>query len=144
LLKHFGEAADVREVRLGDHVASAVLSFYFRDQVVPYYGASDQAMNALAPNNFMYYDLMCSAARSGYTVFDFGRSKKNGSGSYDFKAHWGMAERDLPYEMLLVKRKELPNFSPTNPIFNAPRKLWAHLPLAVTRALGPLFIRLVP
>jgi FemAB-related protein (PEP-CTERM system-associated) len=144
LLNHFGAMADIREARLGDQVASAVLSFYFRDQILPYYGASDPAMNEFAPNNFMYYDLMCSAGQAGYSVFDFGRSKKNVGGSYDFKAHWGMVEKELPYEMLLVKRKELPNFTPTNALFRAPRKLWQYLPLAVTRTIGPIFIRLVP
>ena len=92
----------------------------------------------------MYYDLMRWAGTNGYRVFDFGRSKKNVSGSYDFKAHWGMVERELPYEMLLVKRKALPNFTPANPIFSAPRRLWQKLPVGVTKAIGPMFLRLVP
>jgi hypothetical protein len=120
------------------------MTFYFRDQVMPYYGASDPEFNAAAPNNFMYYDLMRWGGKNGYRVFDFGRSKKSGSGSYDFKAHWGMLERELPYEILLVKRKELPNFSPNNPRFNLAIRIWQHLPLAVTRRLGPYFVRLVP
>jgi len=144
LLRNFAENAEMREVILGDKVASAVLTFYFRDQVLPYYGASDQNLNEFSPNNFMYFDLMCTAGQSGYRLYDFGRSKKNTGGSYDFKAHWGMVEKELPYEMLLVKRKALPNFTPTNAAFRAPRKLWQYLPLSITRAIGPLFIRLVP
>lgn len=144
LLRNFGDRIDIREVAVGGRVASAVLNFYFRDQVLPYYGASDPAFHAVAPNNFMYFDLMRWAGQNGYRTFDFGRSKKNMGGSYDFKAHWGMVERPLPYEMLLVKRKTLPNFSPANPIFRAPRKIWQHLPLAVTRRVGPMFLRLVP
>lgn len=144
LLAHFGEMADIREVTLDGRVASAVLTLYFRDQVLPYYGASAKELNVLAPNNFMYYDLMRSAGRKGCTVFDFGRSKKNTGGSYDFKAHWGMVEEELPYEMLLVRRKALPNFTPANRIFEAPRKIWRCVPLAVTRFVGPAFLKLVP
>jgi FemAB-related protein (PEP-CTERM system-associated) len=144
LARNFADRMDVREVVAGGRVASAVLSFYFRDQVLPYYGASDPALHAIAPNNFMYYDLMRWAGQNGYRTFDFGRSKKNLGGSYDFKAHWGMVERSLPYEMMLVKRKAVPNFSPANPVFEAPRKIWQHLPLAVTRRVGPIFLRLVP
>ena len=55
-----------------------------------------------------------------------------------------MAERPLPYEMLLVKRKTLPNFSPANPVFRAPRLIWQHLPGMVARMAGPALIRLVP
>jgi FemAB-related protein (PEP-CTERM system-associated) len=143
LLRNFGKEADVREVRLEGKVVSAVLTFYFRDQVLPYYGASDPDYNEYAPNNYMYFELMRWGGANGYRLFDFGRSKKD-SGSFDFKAHWGMEMHDLPYEMLLVRRKTLPNFSPQNPKFERAIKLWQKTPLAVTRALGPLLIRLVP
>ena len=53
-------------------------------------------------------------------------------------------EHELPYEILLVKRKELPNFGTSNSRFNLAIQIWQHLPLAVTRRLGPYFIRLVP
>lgn len=144
LLENFQDKVNIREIVLQGRVVAAVLSFYFRDQVLPYYGASDPAFNAAAPNNYMYYDLMRWGAQNGYRLFDFGRSKKEGSGSRDFKAHWGMVERELPYEILLVKRKRLPDYSPNNPRFNLAIRVWQRLPLAVTRWLGPHFVRLVP
>ena len=112
LLEEFRGSVDIREVSREGHVAAAALTFYFRDQVLPYYGASDPKFHADAPNNFMYYDLMRWGGANRYRIFDFGRSKRGVAGSYDFKAHWGMNERLLPYEMLLVKRKKLPDVSP--------------------------------
>jgi FemAB-related protein (PEP-CTERM system-associated) len=144
ILANFERMVDVREVLLNGQVASAVLTFYYRDQVLPYYGASDPAFNAAAPNNFMYFDLMRWGGQNGFRLFDFGRSKKEGSGSYEFKCHWGMVEKELPYEMLLVKRKSLPNYSPNNPKFNLMIRIWQNLPLPVTRWLGPYFVRMVP
>jgi FemAB-related protein (PEP-CTERM system-associated) len=144
LMRNFRGSVDVREVMYKGQVASAVLTFYMRDQVFPFYGASDPALNNVAPNNFMYFDLMRWAGANGYKNYDFGRSKKGGSGSYDFKAHWGMAERELPYEILLVKRKELPNINPNNKAFRWPLEIWRRLPLPVTRWIGPMFLRLVP
>src|ERR1017187_974895 len=128
LLANFGAMADIRETRAADKVVAAVLSFYFRDQVFPYYGASDPTFNELAPNNFMYYDLMRWGGQNGYRLFDFGRSKRV-KGSYDFKSHWGMAERELPYELILIGRKEMPNYTPVNPIFRLPILCWQRLPL---------------
>jgi FemAB-related protein (PEP-CTERM system-associated) len=144
LLENFRGSVDIREIRLDGQLAAGVMTFYFRDQILPYYGASDPSFNASGPNNFMYFDLMRWGGQNGFTRFDFGRSKKHGSGSYDFKAHWGMVERELPYEMLLVKRKNLPNMSPANPVFRWPIKIWQRIPLALTRKLGPSLIRLVP
>jgi len=143
LIANFGSMVEVYEVLHKDKVIAACMTFYFRDRVLPYYGASDPDYNSLAPNNFMYFDLMRWAGQNGYRVFDFGRSKKV-SGSYDFKSHWGMQERDLPYEMLLGRRKSLPNYSPANPGFRLPIKVWQHLPLQFTRSVGPVLLRLVP
>ena len=143
LLRHFGPDADIREYQLNGKIVSAVLTLYFRDQMLPYYGASDLRVNEFAPNNFMYFDLMSWGSRHGYRTFDFGRSKL-GSGSYEFKAHWGMTERILPYEMILIKRKDLPNFSPANPKYQLPIRIWRKMPLAITRAIGPSLLKLVP
>ena len=144
LLANFRGNIDIREVVHEGKVIAGVMSLYFRDQALPYYGASDLTANSLAPNNYMYFDQMREAGREGYRLFDFGRSKKAVGGSYDFKAHWGMVERELPYEMLLIRRKELPNLTPANPIFDLPRKMWQRLPMALVRAIGPNLVRLVP
>jgi FemAB-related protein (PEP-CTERM system-associated) len=143
LLENFRGMIDIRETRLEGRTIAAVLSFYFNDRILPYYGASDLSYNSFAPNNFMYYDLMRWGGQNGYRVFDFGRSKKV-KGSYDFKSHWGMVERELPYEVMLIKRKELPNYTPANPAWRFPIVCWQHLPLAVTRILGPRLIRFLP
>ncbi|MCC6536706.1 MAG: FemAB family PEP-CTERM system-associated protein [Bryobacterales bacterium] len=144
ILHHFKGSVGIHHYRLGDRLASSVLTFYFRDTVLPYYGASDPACNASAPNNFMYYDIMLWASTNGYSVFDFGRSKKDVGGSYDFKSHWGMEEVPLPYEILLVRRRDLPNFSPANPAFSLPQRIWVKLPPKLTRWLGPRLIRMLP
>lgn len=143
LLRNFRGQVDIREVVFDGRVVAAVLSFYFKDCVLPYYGASDPHYNYLAPNNYMYFDLMRHAGSAGYRTFDFGRSKL-GSGSYDFKSNWGMEERSLPYEMLLREGQPAPNFTPANPRYRLPIRIWQNLPLPVTRALGPALVRLVP
>ncbi len=143
LLDRYGDRVDIREYRVEGKAIAAVLTFYYKDRLLPYYGASDPDYHVHAPNNYMYFELMSWGAREGYQWFDFGRSKKE-SGSYAFKAHWGMDEIPLPYEILLVKRREMPNFSPTNPRFELALHMWQRLPLAVTRLVGPHLIRLVP
>jgi len=142
LMLHFPDA-EIREIRLEGKVVAAVLNFYHGERVLPYYGASNPEFNRFNPNNFMYYDVMCEARAKGLAEFDFGRSKL-GSGSYAFKTRWGMTERSLPYEMLLVGRSELPNISPTNPKYETAIKAWSKLPLWVTNLAGPYLIRMFP
>jgi len=52
--------------------------------------------------------------------------------------------RELPYEVVLINRRELPNFSPVNPKFHLAIKLWRSVPLWLTRLVGPALIRLFP
>ena len=82
--------ADQRDGVLGrPRVAGGVLSFYFRETVMPYYGGAYAEFYRAGVNNFMYWELMRHAARRGFTRFDFGRSKA-GTGAYEFKRGWGM------------------------------------------------------
>ena len=91
------------------------MSFYYKGQVLPYYGGGLNEARALKSNDHMYYQLMCSAKLSRQTnYFDFGRSKDD-SGAYKYKSTWGMESKPLHYLFYLVKATELPNLSPNNP-----------------------------
>lgn len=144
LLEAFGPSAFIREIVHEGRPVAAVFTFHFRDQILPYYGASDPACHALQPNNFMYWDLMRTGLAQGFRLFDFGRSKIEQSGSFDFKSHWGMAMRELPYEMLLSERRTPPDLSPNNPKFRLFIRLWRKMPLGLANRIGPVLIKWVP
>ena len=59
----------------GQLLLSSVLSFYFRDEILPYYAGDDEAARDLAANDFKYWELMRHACARGIKVFDYGRSK---------------------------------------------------------------------
>ena len=82
---------------------SSVLSFYFRDEVLPYYAGDSIDARDLAANDFKYWELMRRACERGLKVFDYGRSKR-GTGSFDFKKNWGFEPAPLAYEYRLFTR----------------------------------------
>ncbi|MBU6415847.1 MAG: FemAB family PEP-CTERM system-associated protein, partial [Xanthomonadaceae bacterium] len=84
LQQTFGEDCEVTVVRHQGQAVAAVMSFYFRDEVHPYYGGSVRHGRDLAANDFMYWAVMQRAAARGARLFDFGRSKQD-TGSYHFK-----------------------------------------------------------
>jgi len=143
VLANFGEMADVREVWLDDQVMAVSLNFYYHGEMHTYHAAADSRFNALGPNTFMYFDHLRWAGEHGYRTFDFGRSKRD-TGTFEFKKHWNTQMRELPYEVLLVKREELPNFSPANPRFDMAIQAWRRLPLPVTRTLSRFVFPLFP
>jgi FemAB-related protein (PEP-CTERM system-associated) len=136
LKQTFGEACDIVTILKGDQAVASVLNFYFRDEVLPYYGGGTQEARAVAGNDFMYWQVMERARERGFLIFDFGRSKR-GSGAFDFKTYWGFEPAPLFYEYFLVKRKDMPNLNPTNPRFGVAIGLWRKLPLRLAQLVGP-------
>jgi FemAB-related protein (PEP-CTERM system-associated) len=140
LQQTFGEDCEVTVVTHGGKPMAAVMSFYFRDEVHPYYGGSIWQGRDVAANDFMYWSVMQRAADRGARLFDFGRSKQD-TGSYHFKKHWGFQPEPLPYAYHLVRATEIPNVSPTNRKYSLFIKGWQRLPLPVANALGPWLAR---
>jgi FemAB-related protein (PEP-CTERM system-associated) len=143
LIEEFASAVEITVIWHGAKAMAGVLSFTFRNSIFPHYGGSLMEGRQLAANNFMYWEVLRGACERGFDTFDFGRSKV-GTGSYFFKTQWNMRERPLPYQFYLVRRKNLPNFSPVNPKFALATKVWKQLPFPLTKIFGPPLVRLFP
>lgn len=141
IVTSFKERTEILTVRDAGKAVSSVLSFYFKDEVLPYYGGGTRDAKDLKSNDLMYYQLMCHARLDkGCTRYDFGRSKID-SGAYHYKRHWGMQPVELPYQYVLIKATALPNLSPNNPKYQLFIALWKKLPLTVSQWLGPKLSR---
>jgi FemAB-related protein (PEP-CTERM system-associated) len=141
LRSEFGRDCEVLTVSAPDgRPLSSVLSFYFRDEVLPYYAGDDLAARDLAANDFKYWELMRRACARGIKIFDYGRSKQ-GTGPYAFKKNWGFEPTPLHYEYQLYKRDAVPQNNPANAKFKLMIETWRRLPLGVANWLGPYVVR---
>jgi len=140
LLDVFGDACEILTVTDGGRPVASVLSFHYKDEVLPYYGGGLAAARECAGNDFMYWEVMRRAAERGARWFDFGRSKRD-VGSYRFKKHWGFEPEPLVYEVRLVRSREVPNVNPLNPRYRMMVEAWKRLPSGLARMLGPPIAR---
>ncbi len=140
LLDVFGDQCRVLTILDKGEPVSSVLNFYFKDQVLPFYGGGPARARACKANDFMYWELMRLSVAQGIKVFDFGRSK-DGAGSYRFKKHWGFTPEPLHYRFHLINAKSMPDLSPVNPKYQMAIKTWQKLPLPVTHMIGPIIAR---
>ncbi len=137
----FADACSVLIITHGERDVGAVMSFYFRDEVIPYYGGSTTAARSLkGVNHFMYWELMRQSAQQGYRLFDFGRSKA-GTGPFSFKKNFGFKPQPLPYEYFLVRSASMPDVNPLNPKYRMMINIWSRLPLPIANFLGPVLAR---
>lgn len=140
LKETFGSDCEILTVEKGGRALSSVMSFYFRNEVLPYYGGGSADARRYKGYDFMYWEVMRDACSKGITLFDYGRSKE-ATGSYRFKKHWGFAPEPLHYEYYLVKASEVPDISPANPKYRLFIETWKRMPLGMSRLLGPLLSR---
>jgi FemAB-related protein (PEP-CTERM system-associated) len=141
LLKEvFGQDCEVLTVTQDGRLVASVLSFYFRDEVLPYYGGGAREARNLKGNDFMYWELMRRACERGFRVFDYGRSKRD-SGSFSFKKNWGFGPEPLYYEYQLLRLKALPEVNPANPKYRLLIETWKRMPLSLTKWIGPYIAR---
>jgi FemAB-related protein (PEP-CTERM system-associated) len=140
LRQEFRASSDIVTITFNGRAVASVLSFYFRDEVLPFYGGGTRAARVLAANDFMYWEVMRRACERGYRLFDFGRSKI-GTGSCAFKRNWGFQPTPLVYQYCLAAGRRMPDLNPLNPKFRVLSSVWKRLPLAVATRLGPTIVR---
>lgn len=141
LCRVFGADCEVLTVCAPDgRPISSVLSFYFRDEVLPYYAGDDETARELAGNDFKYWELMRRACTRGLKVFDYGRSKQ-GTGSYAFKKNWGFEPTPLHYEYRLYQSDSVPQNNPSNAKYRLLIAAWRRMPIGLANWLGPKIVR---
>jgi FemAB-related protein (PEP-CTERM system-associated) len=141
LIAEFGGDCEVLTVFSPDGRAlSSVMSFYFRDEVLPYYAGDDESARDLAANDFKYWELLRLACARGLKVFDYGRSKK-GTGSYAFKKNWGFEPQQLNYGYQLYKRDAIPQNNPSNAKYKLLIETWRRMPIGLANWMGPFIVR---
>ncbi len=104
LSKTFSDCSDIVTVMDDERPIASVMNFYFRDEVLPYYGGGTAEARQRAGNDFMYWEVMRRAAGRGCRLFDFGRSKL-GTGAFTFKHNWGFEPQTLHYRYRLAPRR---------------------------------------
>ncbi|MFI5445936.1 FemAB family XrtA/PEP-CTERM system-associated protein [Polaromonas sp. UC242_47] len=141
LMTVFGPDCEVLTVVAPDgRPLSSVISFYFRDEVLPYYAGDFEPARDLAANDFKYWELMRRACARGLKVFDYGRSKQ-GTGPYAFKKNWGFEPTPLHYQYCLYKRDAIPQNNPSNAKYQLLISAWRRMPLSLANWLGPFVVR---
>jgi FemAB-related protein (PEP-CTERM system-associated) len=140
MLDAFGENADILTISKDGRPVASVLSFYFKNTVLPYWGGGTAEARSLRANELMYFELMRHASARGCTRFDFGRSKL-GTGPYAFKKNWGFEPTPLVYAVRTADGVPPREINPLSPKYRLQVELWKKLPLWLANRLGPPIAR---
>jgi FemAB-related protein (PEP-CTERM system-associated) len=144
LLSAYGDDCVCLVVRDAGKPVAGVVSFIFRDEIVPYFsGSLDEGMTKNA-NNVMYLRLMEYAVGRGLKWFDFNRTRRDNTGPHAFKRYHGFEPAPLHYQVYLHNGKSKPNLSPSNKKFALAGRAWSKMPLWLTRSAGSTISKWIP
>ena len=144
LVEHTPDRHWVSVVRRRGRAVAGLVTFLFKDRVMPYFiGTTGEATRCSAAN-YIYLTAMERGVDLGYRVFDFGRTRRDNIGSYNFKRFQGFEPHTLGYQCDTAAGHQTPDLSPSNPKFRVARRLWPYFPLAITRAVGARLAKHVP
>lgn len=144
LADRFGDRLWVTTVRRGPRTVAGVLSFRDRNAIRPYFAGLDERLRCTGCANLLYRSVMERALEHGLTTFDFGRTRRDNRGAFEFKENQGFTPRPIEYRRFVPGCIPVIDISPSNPRIAAARRLWTHLPLFLTRPLGAWLSRAIP
>lgn len=134
----------VQLVFKGGQSIAGLMSLIYGETLMPYFSGVDERYEYCHPSNFLYLSLMEKSVELGCRSFDFGRSRIDNSGSYNFKRYQGFEPMPLHYQYYVPRGGRVPDLQPGNSKLRLARRIWPRLPLAVTRPLGAWLARSIP
>lgn len=134
----------VQVVRYQGRPIAGLLSFVYRNTILPYFAGCDERFEKCHPNNYLYLTAMEKGVELGCRQFDFGRSRVDNAGSFNFKRFQGFEPTPLQYQYYVPRGGREPDLHPDNPRLQLARRVWPRLPLAVTRPLGAWLAKSIP
>jgi FemAB-related protein (PEP-CTERM system-associated) len=131
-------------VRCAGRPVAGLLTLLHRDTVMPYFAGIDERRAIYGLSHYLYAESMRWGVERGFSRYDFGRSRIDNAGAYDFKRLCGFEPRPLEYQTYLPTGRSAPDLAAGSPRWVIARRLWQHLPLAVARPLGGSLARSIP
>ena len=158
IVDEFGSRVRIGLVRMGRMPIGGLIALGFRDTLTVPWASCLSQYRSLCSNMLLYWETIRAACVEGFRRFDFGRSSR-GSGTYRFKRQWGAEESPLFWYTIPLdahtneandtnesnetneandpNEPDDPNEPNDSRVASYVTKAWQHLPLAVTRCVGP-------
>lgn len=136
-LEKFSDTTKIIAIYHKEKIIAAGIIFWFRDTMEMPWASSISDYKAFCPNNMLYWEAIKLAIGQGFSRFDFGRSTPY-EGTYNFKKQWGAKPVQLYWQYLMNEKSKMPEAVPLTQKYRTAIRVWQHLPVLVTRVIGPI------
>jgi FemAB-related protein (PEP-CTERM system-associated) len=147
IFEAFGDRARLMLVLKDTSVIGGLIALASRETLVVPWASCASEFRAMCPNMLLYWETLKIACGLGFNSFDFGRSTRD-SGTYAFKKQWGAEAQPLYWYTIPLRPTSTarsmdrkgsvdPGVESESRTITRLASLWRHLPLTLTRQLGP-------
>lgn len=146
LLETFPSSFVLLTIHINDHIAAGGFIAPFNNTVTCTWAAIPPESYSLNASHLLLWNTMLYGCENGFDWVDLGRSL-HGSGSYQFKSHWGAEAQPLYQHYYLNTIAEPPGVGAARQNNATARFLtasWQRMPRWLTRRLGPHVRKRVP
>jgi serine/alanine adding enzyme len=139
----FADDATLLMVRRKGQPAAGAIAVRRGERVELPWICSDYSQSSFFMNEYLYWNAIQWACRSGVRELNLGRCSIDG-GTFRFKMQWNPEVRSLFWYYWLASGSELPEFSANNPRYALAVRCWKKMPLPLANRLGPWIVRNIP
>jgi serine/alanine adding enzyme len=139
----YAKGAAVLLVRHQGRPAAGAIALRRGDLVELPWICSDYSQSSHYVNEYLYWNAIRWACRSGARELNLGRCSTDG-GVFRFKMQWNPEIRPLFWYYWLASGIEPPELSPDNPRYALAIRCWKKMPLAFANRIGPWIVRNIP
>lgn len=143
IISRFPDYVRIFVVYLKGIPVAAAFNGYYKRTVEGMWAGSREEYKRLMPNHVLYWEMIKDACLRGYRTFHLGRSTVE-SGGESFKLKWNAYPRQLYWQYILGKKKEIPALNVDNPRFKLAIQAWKRLPIRLTNFIGPFISKNIP
>ena len=134
----------VQLVRCKGRPVASLVSFLHRRTVMPYFVGLDERVEIYGLSHYLYRESMRWGVANDFDTYDFGRSRIDNTGPFEFKRLCGFEPRLLSYQRYIPEGGHAPDLSPTSSRWALARRLWRKLPIWATGPLGGWLAKSIP
>jgi FemAB-related protein (PEP-CTERM system-associated) len=139
----FAKDAAVLLVHRGRRPVAGAIALRRGERIELPWICSDYSQSSLSMNEYLYWNAIEWACRSGARELDLGRCSVDG-GTFRFKMQWNPKACPLFWYYWLAPGSDLPELSADSPKYALAVRCWKKMPLALANRVGPWIVRNIP
>lgn len=143
ILDTFGNDIRIFVAYQGAVPIATTFNGHFKETVEGMWAGSIPEGRKLQVNYALYWEMIKDACERGFAQFHLGRSTID-TGGESFKKKWNAETTQLYWQYFMPGNGEVPQLNVQNPKFKLAIETWRHLPLWLTKTVGPLISKSIP